>query len=451
MKKQAIEFAGRRFASITEAAAHYGMHATTIARRLRNGWTLEQVFGLAKRKRFATYSHEVRTSRGTFSSIKAAAAEFGMNPGTVQARLAKGWTPDEAVGIVARSRSRRSTKPIVCAGEKYQSLAMLADAHDIKLKLVWRRLNLGWTPEQAVGISEPPPRFRNQVGGARERHWKKVDIVDEVEYPGADKGGYKLYIVRNDLNGKEYVGITVTPLWLRLNGHKANARKGVKGKLYNAMRRYGFDHFSITPIRNDAKNFAELQRQEIDEIEKRGTLKRGYNTSPGGQIGTPQETQVGGIRFPSRAAAAQHFGVDPSVFNLRLSRLGWTPEQAAEIEPRKKFSRRKVIVKGTEFRSLKAAAEHFGVKYQLAHERLTRKGWTLEQALGVATPPDSAKYAGRSVIAFGKTFASYGECARHFGIKAESLRQRVVNRHDTVEEAVSYLRTRPKPGPKGNR
>ena len=448
MKKKTIQLADSEFQSIKEAAAHYGIHPSTVARRLRDGWTLEQVFGLAKRKRSAHNRVELRTSQGTFLSIRAAAEKFNLQWRTIQARLAKGWTPDEAVGIVDRPRFRRATETMVCAGQTYHSVATLADAYLLDLKLVWKRLRAGWTPEQAIGSSEPPPRFRNQVGGARIRHWKKVDLVDEVEYPGADAGEYKVYVIRNDLHGKEYVGITVSPLWLRFNGHKANARKGVKGKLYNAMRRYGLEHFSIKLVRSDAKSFAELQRQEIEEIATRGTVERGYNTSPGGGIGTPNEIQVGDIRFPSRSAAAQYFGIDPSVFNLRLSRLGWTPEQAAEIEPREKFARLKVSVRGTAFPSLKAAAKHFGVRYQLVHERLTQKGWTVEQALELEAPPTSAKYAGVSVTAFGQTFASYAKCAKHFGVKPESLRQRVVNRHDSVERAISYLRSHPKPGAK---
>jgi len=32
------------------------------------------------------------------------------------------------------------------------------------------------------------------------------------------------------MNSKEYVGITITPLWMRFNGHKNSAKKGAKSK-----------------------------------------------------------------------------------------------------------------------------------------------------------------------------------------------------------------------------
>ena len=61
-----------------------------------------------------------------------------------------------------------------------------------------KRLHAGWTPEQAVDLEGPPPRFRNQVGGARNRHWKTVDIVEDKAYPGAAQGEFKMYVIKCD-------------------------------------------------------------------------------------------------------------------------------------------------------------------------------------------------------------------------------------------------------------
>ncbi|MCM5569395.1 GIY-YIG nuclease family protein [Burkholderiaceae bacterium FT117] len=439
MRPIAITVAGETYSSISAACERFGVSPQTAARRLRDGWSAEQAFGLE----LAPASHhdgiEVRTSEGVFRSVSEAAARFGLKAGTIHARLRKGWSPDEAVGIAKRPRSPKNTGAVSCAGERFPNIKSLAERYGLRRALVYKRIRSGWTPEQAVERQEPPPRFRNQVGGARTRHWKKVDVVDGKEMPGGEAGEYKLYVIRNSVNGREYVGITVTPLALRLRGHRKNASMGVKGKLYNAMRRYGADAFSIELIRNDARDFGELQRQEIAEIACRDTLRNGYNTSPGGSIGTSKSISVGGRHFSSLAAAAAYFGIDTNVFGLRLRRLGWTPEQAAEIEPRERHARRRVQVAGRGFPSLKAAAANYGLDYGLVHSRVVANGWSVEQALGIAPAPGTSRYQGVKVRAFGKDFASFAACAREFGVKPESLRNRVVNMGRCIEESINHL------------
>lgn len=271
--------------------------------------------------------------------------------------------------------------------------------------------------------------------------WKTVEVIGAHSYPGAELGEFKVYVIRNNLNGKEYVGITVSPLAERLRGHRAAARSGLNSKLYNAMRRHGPEHFSIELVRCDARNFAELQEHEVAEIKRRETLHKGYNTSPGGSIGTAEEISVAGVTYPSRGAAAEHFGIDVTVFNIRISRLGWSPEQAAEIEPRMAFARHRIEVNGKQFKSLKSAAEHFGLDYKVVHSRVRRDGWTAAQALERESPPPRRSVSvGKRLSAFGQDYPSIAACARAHGLKALSLRRRVVGEGEAVESAIEALK-----------
>lgn len=454
VKKISVTVKGQEFSSLKAAADRFGVRLETAARRLRAGRTPEQAFGLTEIIVDHSWPESrlkpLKTSAGTFRTLKNAEAQFGVRWATIQRRLAIGWTPDQAVGLTRPPlRKPKEGIPIRCAGEEFPTIRAMADRYRKGRIMVYKRLRAGWTAEQAVGLEPPPPRFRNQVGGARDQVWKRVEIVGDKPYPSAQQGQFKVYVIRNKRNGHEYVGITISPLADRLRGHKALARKGVKTELYNAMRRYGSNNFTIELIRNDARSFAELQRQEIKEIEKRETIERGYNVSPGGQVGTPEEILIAGVRYPSRSAAAEHFGISVSAFNLRISRLGWTPEEAAGIAHRPKFSRRKVTVAGNEFPSLRAAARHLRVDYKLTHDRLVSKGWALDQALGVAPAPDTTKYRGMAVRAFGQSFKSLNECAAHFGIKPETLRRRVRRLNQDIEYAIRELERHPKPGGKG--
>lgn len=61
--------------------------------------------------------------------------------------------------------------------------------------------------------------------------------------------GY-LYLIKNSVNSKVYVGITTRTLAIRWTEHLLKAHKG-KEKLYKAMRKYGvaqFECFSIFSI-----------------------------------------------------------------------------------------------------------------------------------------------------------------------------------------------------------
>jgi len=444
---KSVTINGLTFPSLRQAAKHYGQNYGNTVRRVNQGWSLDEALGLVSHVvKQPARGKKLRTSKGKFDTVRDAALYFGIQEGTVHRRLALGWTPDQAVGIVPHKRKPRVTKEVVCAGQSYPNNWALAKAYGKAGELVAKRIRHGWTAEQAVGLVDPPPRFRDQIGGSRNQHWKKVQFVDDKEYPATELGEYKLYVITNKYDGKEYVGITITPLWQRLNGHKRAAKIGVKSKLYNAMRFHGGKIFVINLIRSDARSFSELQQQEADEIARRGTIKNGYNVSPGGAIGTPSAITVGGHRFPSRSSAASYFGINVAVFNLRVGRLGWTPEQAAEIEPRGKYARHKVEVSGRSYSSLKQAAEAHGLNYQLVWERINDKKWTLEQALGLKLPPDTVKYRGIALKAFGKTFSSYSDCAKFFSINSESLRQRVVEGKSSLEDAINHLRRRPKAG-----
>lgn len=447
MTSKPITVNGITFPSLRQAAAHFGKHYGNAARRVKQGWALEEALELVPHQiKRPERGIKLTTSAGTFDSIRDAAEHFGIEEGTIHRRLSMGWTPDQAVGLEPHSRKPKQTKEIACAGKVYPNSWAMAQAYGKKEKLVAKRLRLGWTPEQAVEIEEAPPRFRSESYTSSGKHWRKVEEINGELHPATDQGEYKLYLITNKVNGKQYVGITINPLWQRFNGHKAAVKKSIHTKLYNAMRLHGVETFSIELIRSDARSFAELQQQEIDEINKRSTIENGYNVSPGGSIGTPERVTVGGLVFPSRGAAAEYFGIDVGVFNLRLGRLKWTPEQAAEIEPRPVPYRKKIVAAGVEYPSIYQAAKAHGLSHKIVSARIKKNGWTIEQALGLVSAPDTAKYQGISLSAFGQSFSSYAECARHFGIKSESLRQRVADFDDSLEGAIRHLQEKPKAG-----
>lgn len=97
-----------------------------------------------------------------------------------------------------------------------------------------------------------------------------------------------IYLIRNRLNGKSYVGQTVKTLQARWAEHIRDARKGSPFLFHRAIRKYGVEVFSESLLATAADQ-QELDALEISWITKLDTMSpAGYNTKLGKQ-GHPTE------------------------------------------------------------------------------------------------------------------------------------------------------------------
>jgi group I intron endonuclease len=89
-----------------------------------------------------------------------------------------------------------------------------------------------------------------------------------------------VYKITNDVNGKMYIGQTSRTLDERFCEHLKEVKmsRSVGRPLYDAMRKYGVDHFHIEQI-EETDNPKE---REVYWIEYYGTFKNGYNATFGG-------------------------------------------------------------------------------------------------------------------------------------------------------------------------
>lgn len=95
----------------------------------------------------------------------------------------------------------------------------------------------------------------------------------------------RIYRIDNLENGNFYIGQTRNTLARRFTDHKCEARRGdVNMVLYNAMRKYGPDMFTMEDVEViEAENKKELV-ELLNERERYhiAQLKPPYNTAPGG-------------------------------------------------------------------------------------------------------------------------------------------------------------------------
>ncbi len=106
---------------------------------------------------------------------------------------------------------------------------------------------------------------------------------------------FTVYLIRNKVNGKGYVGITIKPLTDRLARHirdalekKRFAPNGKRYPLHAAIEKYGSHNFTIEELER-AYGLTEAQEREAHYIVELGTYasgrgpRRGYNLSYGGE------------------------------------------------------------------------------------------------------------------------------------------------------------------------
>ncbi|MEZ8311270.1 hypothetical protein AB6C57_21605 [Vibrio splendidus] len=119
---------------------------------------------------------------------------------------------------------------------------------------------------------------------------------------------------------------------------------------------------------------------------------------------------VEGVEFTSRTAAARYYGLNPKLVNERVTKFGWTLEQALELEPRPKGDyRKKVVIDGSEYSSMRQAAKELGVAQSTLMNRI-KSGIAAEEALsGSHAEREKLKGQSKPMLYQGKLYPS----ARH--------------------------------------
>jgi group I intron endonuclease len=95
-----------------------------------------------------------------------------------------------------------------------------------------------------------------------------------------------IYLIKNIINNKVYIGQTITSLNNRRYGHMADSRRGKNTKISKALSKYGENNFIFGELIS-CNNSDELNKMELYYINKYKSTQDeyGYNLRIGGECG----------------------------------------------------------------------------------------------------------------------------------------------------------------------
>ena len=92
-----------------------------------------------------------------------------------------------------------------------------------------------------------------------------------------------IYMYKNKVNGRCYVGQTIQTIKRRRIQHISAANRGMEQPFYKAIRKYGIDNFDFEVLLSNVP-VALLDDLEINTIHMYDAYTKGYNAASGGKV-----------------------------------------------------------------------------------------------------------------------------------------------------------------------
>ncbi len=333
----------------------------------------------------------------TYLSLKAVAKEFGLNYATIVARRKRGWSDCEIVYGRKRKKKARKTSSfqVTFRGKCYKNRPTLSRAFGVTIHAFRKRLDRGWTMEQALGIEKPPPKKANVQIVAGQTYKTQKDMlaaysVHKTTFNARRARGWSI---------EQSLGIAAPPAeqrhsrlskWIEVRGRRFDS-------LAECAKAYG--------ISNQTLSYRLSQGWTPEQAVGVHTHKA-----------RRQKTRIvcAGIRYENYVGLARKFGLPMKKVHRRINDFGWTPEQAVGLETPP--GPEQFEVEGKAYQSFNHACTAYGFSFKTVSERLA-KGWRTEQAFGLIDPP-----VGRHTVEFrGKRFENVSALAFAYGFSGRKI------------------------------
>jgi hypothetical protein len=164
-EKRTISYGGATYPTLKAAAEAHGLAPGTLCARLGNGWDLARALETETKESYSK-AKSVSYDGTAYPSLKAAAEAHGLAPSVLYARLGNGWDLERALET-EKKEGYSKAKSVSYDGTAYPTLKAAAEAHGFAPGVLYARLRLGWSLEEALS-SAPRRKDVGKVFGASE-------------------------------------------------------------------------------------------------------------------------------------------------------------------------------------------------------------------------------------------------------------------------------------------
>ncbi|EML0174129.1 GIY-YIG nuclease family protein [Vibrio parahaemolyticus] len=172
--------------TLSQLIKKYGVPSSTIVDRYNRGATIKQAVGQSplpvllkqrETRKGIKRDNSVTAFGVTYSSMTACAKAHNMKVYVLSQRVKLyGYSLEEALTMEGKG------KPISISGVTYKTITEAAGNFGIKKETFEKRIQLGWTPEEAAGLDNPPNSFRIEY---KDKQYSSYDALGiAVGIPG---------------------------------------------------------------------------------------------------------------------------------------------------------------------------------------------------------------------------------------------------------------------------
>jgi len=239
-----------------------------------------------------------------------------------------------------------------------------------------------------------------------------------------------IYKITNTINGKVYVGQTVSTLSVRWSQHVHEANKNGDRTLCKAIRKYGKENFTIEQI-DSACSIEELNKKEQEYIVKLNSLcfndGQGYNMTLGGEgnsgriIGN-EEKERRNITLHRKEIICNETGIVYSSLKEAAESIGTTAAFIGNV-----CKGRKPTVKGFTFKYLNdEISNKIATERRLEKEVYTKQHFTYGRPIVCLTTNEE--------------FCSIKEAARKTGVAEVNMYKHLIRLRKTCKGLIFQYR-----------
>ena len=272
--------------------------------------------------------------------------------------------------LMGSSSNKSNTTQVVYKGKIFASLKALSIHYGIPYKTFHARLKAGWCLDESVERSLRTHSF--EYGGKSFQSHKHFADFYKLDY----------------------------------GTHVSRVGRGwtLDESVDPSIRKAKFNRISYAgEVFHTIKDFTDTYRLSYSSVAKR--LAEGWTTEECIDPSLRREVKYtyDGVEFHSLRAFVNHHKLHYGN-TVRRQRAGWSLSECINPSLHKRPISRssRVTIQGRSFESIKAAGKHYDVTASNISAR-KRRGWTIEQAVGVSEAPKKKEY-GKPCVFLGEKF-----------------------------------------------